>query len=215
MDDMSQAATRERAVKQGWAVPGSRHDRLVRFAKIALPSAVGVLFAFLLLAPLDRSGDVSFILDKKKVDSAQERMRIDLPRYVGQDKDGQPFTIVARSALQRSSEVPIVDIEGMMARLGLSQGPVTIAADRGHYDLNQQKMAIIGPVHVAGANGYQLKTSDVMVDLKQHNMASAGPAEGQMRLGQFQAGRLQADLDERNVVLDKGVRLKIVQGAVR
>jgi lipopolysaccharide export system protein LptC len=212
---MSQAATRERAVKQVWAVPGSRHDRLVRLAKIALPSAVGVLLAFLFLAPLDRSDDVSFILDKKKVDNAQERMRVDLARYVGQDKEGRPFTIVARSALQRSSEVPIVDIEGMMARLGLSQGPLAVAANRGQYDLNRQQVAIVGPVRVSGADGYQLQTRDVTMDLKQHQLTSAGPASGQMRLGQFQAGRLQADLNQRNVVLDKGVRLKIVQGAVR
>jgi lipopolysaccharide export system protein LptC len=36
-----------------------------------------------------------------------------------------------------------------------------------------------------------------------------------MRLGQFQAGQLRADLGERKVVLDGGARLKIVQGAVR
>jgi len=36
-----------------------------------------------------------------------------------------------------------------------------------------------------------------------------------MRLGEFQAGQLQADLGTRTVVLDHGARLKIVQGAVR
>jgi lipopolysaccharide export system protein LptC len=36
-----------------------------------------------------------------------------------------------------------------------------------------------------------------------------------MKLGQFQAGQLSADLDERTVRLDRGVRLKIEQGAVR
>jgi lipopolysaccharide export system protein LptC len=36
-----------------------------------------------------------------------------------------------------------------------------------------------------------------------------------MRLGRFQAGQLRADLGERKVMLEGGVRLKIVQGAVR
>ena len=40
---MSEAAFRERAARQHWAEPGSRHDRVIRVAKIALPSAVGVL----------------------------------------------------------------------------------------------------------------------------------------------------------------------------
>jgi lipopolysaccharide export system protein LptC len=36
-----------------------------------------------------------------------------------------------------------------------------------------------------------------------------------MRLGQFRAGRLTADLGQRTVTLEQGARLKIVQGAVR
>ena len=46
-------------------------------------------------------------------------------------------------------------------------------------------------------------------------MTSQGPVTGRMRLGQFEAGHLRADLGERTVVLDGGARLKIVQGAVR
>ena len=46
-------------------------------------------------------------------------------------------------------------------------------------------------------------------------MQSRGPVNGAMELGQFQAGSLSADLDERTVRLNGGVRLKIKQGAVR
>ena len=212
---MSEAATREREFRQHWAVPGSRHDLLVRFAKVALPSAVGVLIAFLALAPLDKEGDVSFILDKKKVDNAPERMRVESARYVGQDNRGQKFEISANSALQQSSDVPIVDIQGMLARLGLAQGPLMIGANQGRYNLDTQKIAITGPVRVLGPDGYRLETRDVTVDLKQRQLASAGPVSGEMRLGRFTAGRLRADLGERKVVLDGGARLKIVQGAVR
>jgi len=212
---MSEAATRERAFKQDWAVPGSRHDRLVRLAKIALPSAVGVLIAFLALAPLDREGDVSFILDKNQVDNAPERMRVEEARYVGEDNKGQPFQIVAQRALQQTSDVPIVDIWGMMARLGLAQGPLSIAADKARYDLDEQKVLVQGPVRVSGPDGYRLATSNVFVDLKNRNLQSRGGVSGRMELGEFQAGRLSADLGERTVVLDGGARLKIVQGAVR
>ena len=211
---MSEAATRERLFRQHWAVPGSSHDRLVRFAKVALPSAVGALIAILAFAPLDKEGDASFILDKKKVDNAPERMRVEAARYVGEDNHGQKFLIEAHSAIQRSSDVPIVDISGMMARLGLAQGPLMIMANFARYDLDNQKVAISGPVRVIGPDGYRLETHDVLVDLKQHSLASSGPVAGQMRLGQFRAGNLSADLDERKVVLGGGARLKIVQGAV-
>ena len=205
----------ERVVKQRWAEPGSAHDRMVRWSKVALPAAVGVLVAVLALAPLSQKGDVSFILDKKKVDNAPERMRVEAARYIGTDDKGQRFTISAKHAVQRSSDVPIVDINGMFAQLTLAQGPLSIAANNGRYDLDSQKVAISGPVRVVGPDGYRLETRDVTVDMKQRKLASAGPVSGQMRLGQFQAGQLQADLGARTVVLNDGARLKIVQGAVR
>jgi lipopolysaccharide export system protein LptC len=212
---MSEAAVRERAVKQRWAVPGSAHDRIVRWSKVILPSAVGALIAILALAPLDKKGDVSFILDKKKVENAPERMRVETARYVGADNKGQKFSMTAQSAIQRTSEVPIVDIEGMFAQLALANGPLMIAANQGRYDLDTQKVAVNGPVRVLGPDGYRLETRDVTVDLKARQVSSSGPVAGQMRLGYFQAGRLHADLGERKVVLDGGARLKIVQGAVR
>jgi lipopolysaccharide export system protein LptC len=196
-------------------VPGSAHDRLVRWSKIALPSAVGVLIAVLAVAPLDRDEDISFILDKKKVENAAERMRVESARYTGTDNQGRQFVMVADSALQRNSDTPLVELEGLLAQLGLAQGPLRIAASRGQYNIDTQRVAIMGPVRVAGPDGYRLATRDVVVDLKQKRLASAGRVTGEMRLGSFEAGRLRADLGERTVTLDGGARLKIVQGAVR
>jgi lipopolysaccharide export system protein LptC len=209
------AVPNRREVPQRWATPNSGHDRIVRWAKIALPSAVGVLLAILFLAPLDRKGDVSFILDKKKVDSAPERMRVESARYSGTDDKGQMFEMIANRAIQPSSDTPIVAINGMLAKLEQQQGPMTIAADKGRYNIDTQQVSIDGPVSVKGNDGFTLNTSDVMVDLKQRELASQGPAQGAMRLGQFRANQIRADLDERKVILDGGVRLKIVQGAVR
>ena len=194
---------------------GSGHDRLVKWSKVALPSAVGILIAILAVAPLDKRGDVSFILDKKKVQSAPERMRVEQARYTGTDDKGQQFTMSANRAVQPSSDTPLVDINGMFARLNLSQGPILIAANQGHYNLDTLQVTVDGPINVSGADGFRLGTRDVTVDLKQRQLASRGPAEGQMRLGQFRANHIRADLGTRTVVLDGGASLKIVQGTVR
>jgi lipopolysaccharide export system protein LptC len=212
---MAETTASRRDAKQVWAVPGSAHDRIVRLTKVALPSAVGILIAILALAPLGKKGDVSFILDKKKVETAHERMRVDTARYAGVDDKGQKFVMIANNAIQRSSEVPVVEINGMRAQLDQPQGPLMIGANKGRYNLDTQKVAIDGPVQVRGGDGYRLATRDVTVDLKQRKLQSAGPVSGEMRLGQFQAGQLKGDLNSQTVVLDGGARLKIVQGAVR
>jgi lipopolysaccharide export system protein LptC len=212
---MASGATRQRTANQRWAQPGSAHDRLIKWTKIGLPSAAGVLLAILAVAPLDRKGDVSFILDKKKVQSAPERMRVEEARYTGTDDKGQQFTMTAGRAVQRSSDTPLVDISDMYAILNMEQGPLVLTADQARYNLDTQKVDVLGPIQAQGADGWMLRTQDVTVDLKQRQLASHGPAEGQMRLGQFRANRIRADLGSHTVVLDGGARLKITQGAVR
>ena len=145
--------------------------------------------------------DISFILDKKKVDNASERMRVESARYVGTDNQGRQFVMVADNAIQRNSDTPLVELDGLLAQLGLAQGPLSIAANKGQYNLDTQQVAILGPVQVAGPDGYRLATRDVTVDLKQRRLASAGPVTGPMRLGTFEAGRLRADLGQRTVTL--------------
>ncbi len=212
---MSDAANRERAIKRHWAEPGSRHDFVVRATKFGLPVVIVALLILLAVAPFDKRGDVSFILDKNKVDEATERMRVEEARYVGKDDKGQAFAIVASRAVQQSSDVPVVSIEGIRASLDLARGPLSIAALKGRYDLEGESVLVDGPVRVSGPDGYRLATRDVSVDLDKRRMQSSGPVSGEMELGQFSAGRLRADLDARTVTLDRGVRLKIRQGAVR
>ena len=212
---MAEGASGQRAANRRWAQPGSAHDRLVKWTKILLPAAAGLLLIVLAIAPLSKKNDVSFILDKKKVQSAPERMRVEEARYTGTDDKGQQFTMTAGHALQRSSNTPLVDINGLYAQLNMEQGPLVLTANQGRYNLDTQQVDVLGPIDAQGADGWHLRTQDVTVDLKQRQLASHGPAEGQMRLGQFRANQIRADLGTHTVVLDGGARLKIVQGAVR
>ena len=212
---MSEAADRKHEMMRHWAEPGSRHDRVVRAVKFGLPILILGLVVLLAVAPFDRRGDVSFILDKNEVEQARERMRVEQARYTGEDNQGQPFLIVAHRAVQQSSNVPVVTIEGMQARLDMSRGPLSIAALKGRYDLEREIVAVDGPIQVVGPDGYRLATRDVTVNMDQRVMNSKGRVSGTMPLGRFEAGSLSADLDERTVRLNGGVRLKIVQGAVR
>jgi lipopolysaccharide export system protein LptC len=212
---MSEAAHRKQEIKRHWAEPGSRHDAVIRAVKFGLPILIVGLVILLAIAPFEQRGDVSFILDKNEVEQARERMRVEQARYIGEDNRGQKFLIVADRAVQPSSNVPVVAIEGVRARLDLSRGPLTIAALKGRYNLEREMVAVDGPIHIVGPDGYRLATRDVTVDLDKRTMNSTGRVSGTMPLGQFQAGSLSADLDERTVRLNNGVRLKIVQGAVR
>ena len=205
----------QRSARQHWAAPGSAHDRLVGFLRWALPSGVGVLGAFLVLAPLYASGDVSFVLDKNKVEVAHERLKIQSARYRGEDGKGQPFTLSARSAVQKSSAEPVVQIAGLAALLQLADGPARIVADQGRYDMTRERVQMDGPIRFTGPNGYRLDTHDATADLKTRRLQSGGAVTGTVPQGSFSADRLHADLDQRTVRLDGHAHLRIVPGRAR
>ncbi len=212
---MSEAAFEERLRKQGWAAPGGGHDLVVRFLKVALPASIGVLLAYLAIAPLQRGQDFSFILDKNKVAVAEERMRVQAARYQGQDSRGRPFVINARSAVQATSRDPIVDIYGMAAQILLENGPARLVANQSRYDMEAEKVNVVGALFFTAADGYRLVTHDVAVDLNRRTMASGGRVQGWMPLGRFSADRLVASLPARTVTLAGNARLHIVQGTLR
>jgi lipopolysaccharide export system protein LptC len=212
---MSEIAERARSSRQMWAAPGGSHDRVVGLARVLLPVGIGILTAFLVIAPLTMSSDISFVLAKDKVDVARERMRVSEALYRGEDSKGQPFALSAGSAVQASSREPIVRLNSLAARIALPEGPATLRADQGHYDMDTENVAIDGPLLFQAADGYRLATRDVVVDLTSRQLTSSGPVDGTMPLGRFSANRMTADLPGRIVTLDGRARLHIVQGASR
>ena len=209
------AGARARTARQSWALPGGSHDRLVRSLSFLLPVAVGILAAFLVMAPIYSGGDVSFVLDKNKVEVAHERLKIQAATYRGQDTKGQPFTLDAGSAVQRTSAEPMVELNKLDARIRLTDGPARLHADKGRYDMDSERVHVDGPVRFQAANGYDLLTRDATVDLRARQLVSGGAVTGRVPQGTFAANRLRADLEARTVTLDGNARLRIVPGRTK
>ncbi len=196
--------------RQRWAAPGSPHDRIVGAANWILPVLIGVLTAFLVMAPLTSGGDVSFVLDKNKVEVAKERLKIQAARYRGEDGKGQPFELTAGSAIQKSSAEPVVRLQQLAADIRLTDGPASLVANQGRYNMDTEQVSVDGPIAFRGPDGYTLDTRDATVDLKTRRMRSDNPVTGTVRQGTFSADRFDADLDTHTVTLTGNARLHIV-----
>ncbi|MDO7834118.1 LPS export ABC transporter periplasmic protein LptC [Sphingobium sp. HBC34] len=212
---MSVQADQQRDVRRHWARPGGSHDRMVGLLKNWLPVAVGVLAALLATAPFTGGDKVSFVLDKNKVEVAKDRMRLTEALYRGQDSKGQPFSLRAGSAVQKSSREPIVDLSSLSARILLSDGPAVLTAQKGRYDMDSERVGIDGPVQFEAAGGYRLTTRDVGIDLKTRRMKSAGRVDGRIPIGTFSGDHLEADMAARTVTLNGRARLRIEQNGLK
>ena len=212
---MSERAELDRTMRRMWAASGSSHDRVVRILRYGLPLVIGVVGAILVFSPFTQRTEVSFLLAKDKVEVAKERMKVTRAEYRGQDAKGQPFALLAGSAVQKSSAEPIVRMTDLSGAIKLVDGPATIVARDGAYNMDTEKVDFPGAVQVKGADGYRIDANNVAIDLKSRSLVGQGGVNGTLNIGHFSANELTADLDKRIVRLQGNARLRINQGVLK
>ena len=93
--------------------------------------AIGVLGAFLVMAPLFTGGDVSASCSTRTRSMSRGAAAHPVGRYRGEDAKGQPFACSAGSAVQKSSAEPIVQLQrSRPPRSRLPDGPAAVRADQ-------------------------------------------------------------------------------------
>lgn len=212
---MTEAADIIRDKRRHWAAPGGSHDRKVVFLARLLPGLVGVVAAAMIVGPLFTQGELSFLLDRTKVAVTTERLRVTNAMYRGEDKDKRPFTVTAGSAVQVSAREPVVRMENLAARIRLTDGPAELTAVHGAYYYDEARVEADGPVSFTAADGYRMTAVNVSIDLKNRVVQGSGGVSGAVPAGTFSADRLSANLDERILMLDGNVRMRIEQTRFR
>ncbi len=201
--------------RRTYAAPGSAHDRLVRLLVRVLPAGVGAVAAVMILAPFTPRGEISFLLDRNRVAVTSERLRVDKAMYRGADDQGRPFSLTAGSAVQRAASDPTVEMNDLIARIMLSDGPAEISARNGRYDMANERVGVAGPLNFRAADGYSMSASNVTIDLRTRRVEGSGGVAGSIPAGTFTANRIVADLSERTVALDGRARLRMEPGKLR
>jgi lipopolysaccharide export system protein LptC len=211
----TQEAKALRSKRQHFAAPGGSHDKVVSFLAKALPMGIGVIAALMIVTPLSPRGEVSFLLDRNKVQVIDERLRVDNAMYRGADAEGRPFSLTAGEAVQRSGREGIVRLKDLVARILLPEGPASVSAEAGQYDIREEVVSVPGGILVTASDGYRMMARGVSVDLPAKRMVGGGGVSGTIPAGTFSANRLEADLEARTVTLAGNARLNMIPGKLR
>ncbi len=204
-----------RSRRQHFAAPGGSHDRLVGFLARALPMGVGVVAALMVITPLGKRSEVSFLLDRNKVAVIDNRLSVDNAMYRGRDDRGRPFSVLAGEAVQASSAEGLVRMQDLVAQLLLTEGPAKLSAAGGRYDIDAETLAINGPVRLIANDGYAMVASGVSLDLKARMMRGDDGVSGEIPAGTFSARTIRADLAARTLILEGDARLRMIPGKLR
>jgi lipopolysaccharide export system protein LptC len=212
---MTTQAIRMRDRRRHFAAPGGSHDRTITLLGKVLPMGIGLLVAVMILLPLSPRGEISFLLDRNKVAVTNERVQVAGAAYRGMDDNDRPFVVTADSGVQESAAVPVIHLDELVARLAMNDGPAQIRAPSGDYDYRTEKIAVNGPVFFNAADGYQMETRNVAIDVKSKNAVGAGGVTGSVPTGTFKADRIVANLEDRTVKLEGNARLRMTPGKLR
>ena len=201
--------------RQRFAAPGGTHDRLVGVLSRVLPMGVGVLAAVMIITPLSPRGEISFLLDRDKVETIDQRMTVQSAMYRGRDNLERPFSITAGEAVQRSSVEGLVRLRELMAQLLLTDGPARLSAPGGVYDIDREVVDIDGTIVIRTADGYAMRANGVSFDFGERTMRGTGGVEGAIPAATFSADSMRADLEARTVRLEGNAQMTMVPGKLR
>jgi len=180
--------------------PGRRggYSRFVAIAKLVLPLVAVALFALVWAWPNLRGGDLRFRLgfsDFVTRETAGPSMIN--PRYVGTDKNQQPYSITSNVARKSPADRMKIDLEVPKGDIVLNDGTwLMLSADAGVYARTAKTLDLTGGVTLFHDSGYEIRTDSAYVDLDQGTAAGDQPVHGQGPFGDLRA--------EGFILLDKG-----------
>ena len=160
--------------------PGGATTSSIRDPQDRLPALIGVVLAFLFFSPLEDKQEVSFLLDKNKVETAPERLKRQPPPNIAARtiRAGRSSSAPARR-VQQTSANPVVEISDMHAQIQLRQRPGPArSAGRARYNMDTRSCARGRPDPVHRRRRLPDGTRDVDVDLRDRTHESRGARRG-------------------------------------
>jgi lipopolysaccharide export system protein LptC len=178
----------------GFSAAGPRrharwYSRFVGAMKVLLPLIALVLIALVVLWPHLKTEDLSFRIGfaALNLSEATDPAMIN-PRYVGTDKEEQPYTITADLARRMSDDSGRVELEMPKADITLEDGTwLVLTAQTGLYDRHAKTLDLTGKVNLYHDAGYEFLTSAAKIDLAKSIAYGTRPVHGQGPFGQLNA----------------------------
>jgi len=170
------------------------YSRFVSMMKFLLPAAAIVVVLLVVLWPHLATDDLKFRLGfaAVKLGISEEPSMVN-PRYVGADKENQPYSVTADLARKLSGGLSVKGVETLelempKADLMMKDGTwVVLTAQNGVFKRANQTLDLKGAVNLYHDSGYEFRTDVAEIDLTTGAASGTAPIEGQGPFGQLQA----------------------------
>jgi lipopolysaccharide export system protein LptC len=172
----------------------ARHSRHVRLLRIAIPVAVFVGGAILLLAtwlnPLRILYDLPIGLGNLVVSGT--KITMESPRLAGYTRDSRAYEVSARAAAQDVTKPDLVELREIRAKLDMQDKSVMeMTAVSGIYNSKSEMLTLGENILISSSTGFRGRLSEAVVDIRKGSIVSKKPVEMSMLQGTLNSNALE------------------------
>jgi LPS export ABC transporter protein LptC len=180
------------------------YSRFVRSMRLALPLLALALTVVVIAWPEMDDKIVTIQKDKLLPDANLAENELINPRFQSTDKDLNPYTVTAKSAIQNQQNADLVKLDTPKGSMTMKDGAIlNVEANAGSYEQKQEKLFLENNVILNHQSGYILQTQELRVDLKKGQAFSDKEVMITGTDGTINAAGLEGDLDNE-ILIFKG-----------
>ncbi len=194
-----------------WPIHRTAYDDFVALMRVALPLLAVVMALVILLSPVFRHEELSFLINREKLDIGGDAVEVVRPRYRGVDDEGRPFVLSAERARQEHPDAPEVRLENLTLDFAMKDGrTASLNAPSARWRSGEDLVLLEEGLEGRTSDGYVLHAANGEVDLVARRLVLRGGVTGSGPLGRFEAGSGRFEMEERRLLLFGPVRFRIL-----
>ena len=174
----------------------ARHSRMVRALRVAVPAAVLLALASIVLIQVFLNPYYPS-LSKLPVDISNlvvsgTKITMETPHLAGFSTDQRPYEVWAKAAIQDLTDPDHVELRTLRAKVQMEdKSTVTMDARTGFFDSKQQMLDLRKDIFLQSSTGYEAKLSQAYVDINKGTVTSDEHVDVKLLNGTLTADRLR------------------------
>jgi len=194
MNSMVQNPAYQAGMEARFAI-ASRHSRMVRVLRIAVPAAVVVSMAAIVGVSI--FNPFRMLLPKLPIDMdnlvvSGTKITMEAPHLAGYTPDQRPYEVQAKTATQDLTDPDHVELKTLRAKVLMEdRSTLTLDALRGMFDNKLQTLDLHKDIFLQTSTGYEARLSQAFVDMGKGIVTSEEHVDVKLTNGTLTSDRLR------------------------
>ena len=174
----------------------ARHSRMVRALRVAVPAAVLLALASIVLIQVFlnpfQTGLAKLPVDISNLVVSGTKITMETPHLAGFSTDQRPYELWAKAAIQDLTDPDHVELKTLRAKVMMEdKSTVTMDARTGFFDSKQQMLDLRKDIFLQSSTGYEAKLSQAYVDINKGTVTSDEHVDVKLLNGTLTADKLR------------------------